>query len=69
MSYGIQSFRSDFLNQYTYSMEFQKNLQEDIIEPLSKFLDDQYQYSKKLNSDMKRLDKEYKEAVDKLDRV
>jgi len=50
-------------------MEFQKNLQEDLIEPLKLFMDDQNNYSKKLNTDIKKLEKDFRDAADRLEKV
>ena len=50
-------------------MEFQRNLHEDLIEPLKLFMEEQLNLSKKLNVDIKKLEKDFKEAAERLDRV
>jgi len=69
LSYGVQSFRNDFLNIFAYSMEFQKNLQEDLIDPLKLFYDEQNNICKRLNTEYRKLEKDFKESADKLEKV
>ncbi len=69
LSYAVDSFRGDFYNEHAYCAEFLKNLEEDLIQPVKVFLDEHTTESKKMNQEMKILDKEYKEAVEKLENV
>lgn len=65
---GILAFKNDLLNQYNYSLEFINNLREEIIEPLKLFLSEQNSTGKALNTEMRKVEKDFKDSVDKLER-
>ena len=65
---GILSFKNDLYNQYTYSMDFVNSLRDEIIEPLKIFLSDQSNAGKNLNTEFRRVEKEFSESVDKLEK-
>ena len=66
---GIIAFKNDLHNQYNYTIEFVNSLQEEVIDPLKILLNDQNSEGKKLNNEMRKIDKEFKESVDKLEKV
>lgn len=66
---GIIAFKNDLLNQYNYTIEFVNSLREEIIDPLKQFMNEQNNLGKKLNNDMKKIEKDYKDSVDKLEKV
>jgi hypothetical protein len=66
---GIIGFKNDLLNQYNYTTEFTNSLRDEIIEPLKVFMQEQNNKGKKLNTEMKKVEKEFKEDVDRMDKV
>lgn len=50
-------------------MEFLNCLKEDLIDPLRGFLNEQNNTGKKLNNDIRKIEKDFKEAVDKMEKV
>ena len=69
MQNGVLAFKNDMLNQSTYAMEFLNCLKEDLIDPLKLFMNEQNNTGKKLNNDIKKVDKDFKDAVEKMDKV
>ena len=69
LSLGIKTFKNDLLHQYESTIDYVNKLKEKIIEPLKKFLFDQQTQAKKYNSDMTKIDKDFREAYDKLEKV
>ena len=69
LSHGIQAFKNDLLNQFNYTVEFVNSLKEEIIEPLKKFYNDQMNIGKKLNDDMRKVERDFKEGIDRVDKV
>ena len=57
------------LNQSNYAFEFLNCLKEDLIDPLKIFMNDQNNTGKKLNNDIRKIEKDYKDAVDRMDKV
>lgn len=57
------------LNQSNYAMEFINCLKEDLIDPLRAFMNEQNNLGKKLNNDIRKIEKDFKDAVDKMDKV
>jgi uncharacterized coiled-coil protein SlyX len=66
---GIIAFKNDLLNQYNYTLEFVNSLQEEVIDPLKILLNDQNSEGKRLNNEMRKIEKEFKDSVDKLEKV
>jgi hypothetical protein len=66
---GILAFKNDMLNQSNYAMEFINCLKEDLIDPLRAFMNEQNNLGKKLNNDIRKIEKDFKDAVDKMDKV
>jgi gamma-glutamylcysteine synthetase len=66
---GIQTFKNDILMQFESTAEYVNKLREKIIEPLKKFLFEQQSQGKRLNTEMMKIDKEFREAYDKLEKV
>jgi len=66
---GILAFKNDMLNQSNYAMEFLNSLKEDLIDPLRAFMNEQNNIGKKLNNDIRKIEKDFKDAVDKMDKV
>jgi hypothetical protein len=66
---GIRTFKNDLLHQYESTIDYVNKLKEKIIEPLKKFLFDQQAQGKKLNFEMTKIDKDFREAYDKLEKV
>lgn len=50
-------------------MEFLNCLKEDLIDPLKTFMNEQNNAGKKLNNDIRKVEKDFKDAVDKMDKV
>lgn len=69
LSNGIIAFKNDLLNQSNYTMEFVTSIIEEVIEPLKILMNDQNNEGKRLNTEMRKIEKEYKESVDRLDKV
>lgn len=65
---GILAFKSDLFNQYNYTMEFVNSLREEVIEPLREFMNDQNNQGKVYHAEMKKIEKDYKDSVDKLEK-
>jgi septal ring factor EnvC (AmiA/AmiB activator) len=66
---GIIAFKNDLLNQYNYTIEFVNSLREEVIDPLKQFMNEQNNLGKILNTEMKKVEKEFKDVADKLDRA
>ena len=66
---GIIAFKNDLLNQYNYTMEFVSSVYEEVIDPLKILLNDHNNEGKRLNTEMRRMEKEFKDMVDKLEKV
>ena len=66
---GIQVFKTDLSNQYTYISEFINCLKGDIIEPLKNFSTNQYNFGMRLNDEMKVNEKNLKNAKEKTEKV
>jgi len=66
---GILAFKNDMLNQYNYAMEFLNCLKEDLIDPLKSFMNEQNNLGKKLNTDIKKIEKDFRDSVEKMDKV
>ena len=45
------------------------SFREEIIDPLKKFFNDQLNTGKRLNDEMRKVERDYKEAVERLERV
>jgi len=65
---GILTFKNDLYNQYEYSMEFTSNIQDEIIKPLEMFLTKQSNLGKYLNNEVRKIEKEFRASVDKLEK-
>ncbi len=57
------------LNHYNYAMEFLNCLKEDLIDPLKFFMNDQNNIGKKLNTEIRKIEKDFKDSIEKMDRV
>lgn len=57
------------LNQSNYSLDFLNSIKEDLIDPLKIFMNDQNNLGKKLNTDIKKIEKDFKDLVDKMEKV
>jgi len=57
------------LNQYNYAMEFLNCLKEDLIDPLKALMNDQNNTGKKMNTDIRKVEKDFRDAVEKMDKV
>jgi hypothetical protein len=66
---GIMAFKNDLLNQSNYTIEFANNIFEEVIDPLKILLNDHNNEGKKLNTEMRRIEKEFKESIDRLEKV
>ncbi len=66
---GILAFKNDLLNQYNYTVEFVYSVKEEVIDPLKILLTEQNNSSKSLNTEMRKVEKEYKDIVDKLQKA
>ena len=66
---GIIAFKNDLLNHYNYTLEFVNSLDEEVIDPLKVLLNDQNSDGKRLNNEMRKIEKEFKDSVDKLEKV
>jgi predicted transcriptional regulator len=69
LSLGIKTFKNDLLHQHESTIDYVNKLKEKIIEPLKKFLFEQQSQGKKLNFEMTKIDKDFREAYDKLEKV
>ena len=56
-------------SQSKYALEFLNNLKEDLIDPLKIFMNEQNSEGKKLNQEIRKQEKEFKDAVDKMEKV
>jgi hypothetical protein len=65
---GILCFKNDLLNQYNYTQDFISSLKEEVIEPLKILMNEQNNTSKNLNSEMRKIDKEFRDIYDKLEK-
>jgi len=65
---GIITFKNDLYNHYEYTMEFGKNLQDEIIKPLENFLVDQNNQGKNFNNEARRIEKEFRSCVERLEK-
>ena len=63
------AFRNDMSSQSKYALEFLNNLKEDLIDPLKIFMNEQNSEGKKLNQEIRKQEKEFKDAVDKMEKV
>lgn len=66
---GIQAFKNDILHQYEIMDNYVNKLKSKIIEPLKNFLFEQQSLGKKLNSEKIKIDKDFEEAIDRLEKV
>jgi hypothetical protein len=66
---GMKYFRNHFFNLYQYYNDHSNEIKRDVIEPAKKFLDDQHAVAKKNYNDVKRLEKEYKEAINNVEKL
>lgn len=57
------------LNQSNYSLDFLNSIKEDLIDPLKIFMNDQNNLGKKLNTDIKKIEKDFKDLVEKMEKV
>ena len=69
LAQGIQTFKNDLIHQFDVTIEFVNKFRDKIIEPLKKFLFDQQSSGKKLNAEMIKIDKDFREAFDRLEKV
>ena len=69
LSNGIIAFKNDLLNQSNYTMEFVTSLFEEVIDPLKILLNDHNNEGKRLNTEMRKIEKEFKDSVDRLEKV
>lgn len=69
LSSGIIAFKNDLLNQSNYTMEFVSSIYEEVIEPLKVLFNEQSNDGKRLNTEMRRIEKEFKDSIDRLDKV
>ncbi len=58
-----------YLNLYQYYQEQALNIKNEVLDPSKKFLDDQNNQGKKLQNDMKKIEKEFKDAVLNLEKA
>jgi hypothetical protein len=65
---GILAFKNDLFNQYTYSIDFLNSLKEEIIEPLKTILNHQTTKGKIFNNEYRKVEKDFKDIVDKLEK-
>jgi hypothetical protein len=66
---GILAFKNDLLNQYNYTVEFLNSLNEEVIDPLKGILNFHNSEGKRLNTEMLKVDRAYKDSVDSLEKV
>jgi hypothetical protein len=66
---GILAFKNDLLNQYNYTVEFLSSLNEEVIEPLKGTLNVHNGEGKRLNNEMHKVDRAYRDSVDNLEKV
>ncbi len=69
LSNGIIAFKNDLLNQSNYTLEFVSSIIEEVIEPLKTIMNEHSNEGKRLNTEMRKIEKEYKDNVDKLEKV
>jgi hypothetical protein len=65
---AVIAFKNDLLNQYSYSFDFCNNIKEEIIEPLKTLLNDQNNAGKKYNTEARKVDKDFRDCVERLDK-
>ena len=68
LSKAMMFNKDHYLNLYNYHNEFASNLKSEIIEPAKKFLESQLNIGKILFSDIKRYEKDFKDALSNLEK-
>lgn len=68
LGYGLNCFRNQFYNLYHFYSEHSNEIKREIIEPAKKLLEEQNVASKKNYNDVKRLEKEFKDAVSNMEK-
>ena len=66
---GVKAFKNNLLYQSETLEQYINKLKSNIIEPLKIFQTKQETMGKKLNNEMMQIDKEFREAYDKLEKV
>jgi hypothetical protein len=66
---GIIGFRNDLFNQSKYIYEFLNCIKNDLIDPLMILMNQQNTEGKKLNQDINKNEKEFKESIEKMEKV
>ena len=66
---GVKAFKNNLLYQSETLEQYINKLKSNIIEPLKIFQTKQETIGKKLNNEMMQIDKEFREAYDKLEKV
>ncbi len=56
-------------NQSKYALEFLNCLKEDLIDPLRIYMNEQNSEGKKFNQEIRKNEKEFKDSVDKMEKV
>lgn len=65
---GMSGFKNDLMKQYTHMSEHVTNMMFEILEPLRNFIDQQTTSGRKLHSEYKELEREFKYTFDHLEK-
>jgi len=65
---GMKAYRSYFYNLYQYYHEHSIAIRKEILDPAKKLLEDQNSIGKKIYNDVKRYEKDYKDAISNLEK-
>ncbi len=65
---GLSVYKQDLVQQYTHTMDYVINLKQELINPLTSFLEDQVTNGRKFHIEIKELEREFKYVCDNLDK-
>jgi hypothetical protein len=65
---GMKAYRNNFYNLYQYYNEHANAIKKEVIEPAKKLMEDQNSIGKKIYNDIKRYEKDYKDAMSNLEK-
>lgn len=66
---AVLAFKNDLLNHFNYTIEFVNSLREEVIDPLKTIMNEQNFTGKKLNLEMRKTEKDFRDCVDKLEKA